>query len=314
MPFQAVVFPGQGSQRVGMAMDFVEKFTESADVFKRANQFLDFDVLRVCREDEEKLNITEFTQPCILTTEVAMFQAIVAQDKNFKPIHFGGHSLGEYAALVAAGVIPFEDAIKIVAKRGALMHHCMEEGQGAMAAVIMEAIPYDTLEALANQHQVDLANDNSQKQVVLSGLANDIDVMVNVLEEEVLKAPTRCVKLNVSAAFHSRHMRPIETEFKDYLNQFKENFVENKLPSVVSNYSGDFYTSDKRVLVESLTQQLSHTVRWRDNMQAIVNKTKDILEVGPHRPLKSFFKTLDVEVISIMNVKNFDKILIEAKG
>ncbi|KAA3647477.1 MAG: ACP S-malonyltransferase, partial [Proteobacteria bacterium] len=149
MSFTAVVFPGQGAQKNGMAKDFVQEYTQAADVFTTANQILPFDVYQICHEDDDLLNQTNYTQPCILTAEIAMYSALTAHH-NLQAEFFAGHSLGEYAALVAAEVLPFEAALKIVARRGELMNQADE--QGAMAAIIMDSIDLDDIGVIADRH------------------------------------------------------------------------------------------------------------------------------------------------------------------
>ena len=139
MHFAAVVFPGQGAQRIGMGKDFIETFPEAAAVFRLAAATLPFDIYQVCHHDEAQLNLTAYTQPCIVATEMAMYNALVAH-YDFKPRYFAGHSLGEYTALTAAGVLPLELTLQIVHTRGQLMQQAVAENIGGMVAIIADNI------------------------------------------------------------------------------------------------------------------------------------------------------------------------------
>ncbi len=297
-----MVFPGQGAQKKGMARDFIEAYSDAADVFKTADQILDFDVYEICHGDGDLLNQTNYTQPCILTAEIAMFRALQAHH-NLKADYFAGHSLGEYAALVAADVLSFESALKIVARRGELMNRADENG--AMAAVIMDDIDLHTIGQIADQHNIDIANDNSAQQVVLSGRQNDLDKTLAALTAEFEGQTFRAVPLTVSAAFHSRYMAPVEAEFHEFLLDFADEINEQNLSKVASNFLGKFYIADKLQLIESLSRQISGTVKWRDNMNLL--KDQQILELGPNRPLRGFFKTIDVDITSVINLKSAQK-------
>lgn len=302
MSFNAVVFPGQGAQKNGMAKDFIETYSESSDIFSTANQILPFDVYDICHEGNELLNQTNYTQPCILTAEIAMFQALKAHHQLHAD-YFAGHSLGEYAALVAAEVLPFESALKIVARRGELMNQA--DDQGAMAAIIMDNIDLDAIGAIADRHNIDIANDNSAQQVVLSGRQGDLDKTIEALTNQFDGQSFRAVPLTVSAAFHSRYMAPVEKEFYTFLQDHLDDINDSNLPKVASNYLGDFYQADKQQLIESLAKQISGTVKWRDNMNLL--KDRQILELGPNRPLRGFFKTIGVDITSVINLKSAQK-------
>lgn len=305
MSFESVVFPGQGAQKRGMASDFYETCDAAKAVFTLAQNHLTFDVKAMSFEDNEDLHQTLYTQPCIITAEVAMFRSLQKTYEHFKPAFFAGHSLGEYAALVAAGVLSFEIAIQLVAKRGQLMNNASIEG--AMAAVIMDNLPLETIMNEASAFAIDVANDNSINQVVLSGEKKALLALIAQLEERYKAQEIRCVMLNVSAPFHSRHMKDIEDEFFDFLMGYEADFNVSHAVSVASNYLGRFYQADSNEIITALSKQLSGTVKWRDNMSAIINKTSHILELGPNRPLRGFFKTLDVDIISVINQRSANK-------
>ncbi|MCF6300207.1 MAG: ACP S-malonyltransferase [Proteobacteria bacterium] len=303
MQFDAIVFPGQGAQKLGMAADFVETFPVSAEIFEKANRQLPFDVYEVCHRDEARLNRTDYTQPCIVLAEIAMYEAL-KQSYGLAPSYFAGHSLGEYSALVAAGVLPFELALEIVHKRGQLMHTAATGG--GMSAIIMDQIPYAEILTLANQFEVDIANDNSIQQIVLSGKKTAVDKAVDVLAEKYQDIKFRAVALTVSAAFHSRWMQPVEHEFHRYLSQHKDSINPQNLKQVASNYLGQFYSGDKDELVSALAKQLSGSVKWRENMDLLKNSS--ILELGPNRPLRGFFKSIGLDVKSVTSVKSAKRV------
>ena len=217
MNYNTAVFPGQGAQKVGMAKDFIDQFEVSAQVFAEANNILEFDLYEICHQDNDLIHQTAYTQPCLLTAEVAMFRALVEQH-DWKPEFFAGHSLGEYSALVAAGVLPFDVALKMVVKRGQLMSQATQDG--AMTAIIMDQIPYQAVVSEAGGFDVDVANDNSDQQVVLSGQKSAVDQATESLANSYKDLAFRAVPLTVSSAFHSRWMAPLEVEYKIFLETF----------------------------------------------------------------------------------------------
>ncbi len=302
---QAVVFPGQGAQRPGMALDFVEQFDVSKQVFDQANQALPFDIVDLIQSEEEKLNLTEYTQPCILTAEMAMFVAL-KKYFGYQPQYFAGHSLGEYTALVAVGAMPLEVAVKLVHLRGQLMQKAVPAGEGSMAAIINDGLAVDEIRSLCDSFEVDVANDNSPTQVVASGRKEGVDQVIVALEPEV-EAGMRVVPLVVSAPFHSRYMAVIEDQFKQALNEVRGELDAPKATKVISNFLGNFHTGDTDDLIDALTRQISGTVRWRDNMKMLIDVADEIVEVGPNRPLRGFFKAMDSNIKAVIDVRSANK-------
>ncbi|GIX40534.1 MAG: malonyl CoA-acyl carrier protein transacylase [Leptospiraceae bacterium] len=299
------VFAGQGSQRPGMGIDFYETYDEAKKIFDIASESLGEDIKKICFEEDPRLNLTEYTQPSILTMEIAVYE--VLKKFNKKGEYFAGHSLGEYSALTAADVFTITDAVKIVKKRGELMQRAVPEGVGAMAALISEDIEQYDYKTILQKYDVDLANINSKDQVVISGKKENVEKAVEEIKNNYLSI--EAVFLNVSAPFHSRLMKEIEPEFRDYLLQFpikKENCI-----SVLSNYTGDFHHPDN--LIDNLVFQISGSVRWIENMNNLIKKKNKIIEIGPNRPLGKFFLTLGEEVPSIINVRSLYKIFPELK-
>lgn len=295
----AAVFPGQGAQRKGMGKDFFDNVAVSRNAYEEASQALGWDVAKLCFEENNNLDMTEFAQPCILTTEIAMLRGLESL-YNFKPKFFGGHSLGEYTALVAAGAMPFSQAVQAVQARGQLMQAAAPPGTGAMAAVISENLDVARLSKVLEELNMDAANINSTNQVVISGDASNMDLA----EEKLTKmfgqdSDLRFVALNVSAPFHSRFMRPIEAEFKKVLEKFSNKLEPENASKVTANFTGQFHSNKRETIINNLVSQLSNPVRWTDNMAALAQKTQQIYEIGPNRPLRGFFKGIGITCQSI---------------
>ncbi|HDQ04181.1 MAG TPA: ACP S-malonyltransferase [Deltaproteobacteria bacterium] len=303
----AVVFPGQGSQRPGMGKDFYDEMAVSRQAFEEASDALGWDVAVMCFGDDEKLNLTEFTQPCIVTTEIAMMRGL-AERWGFAPSYFGGHSLGEFTALVCAGVLPFSETVKIVQARGRLMQDAVPVGVGGMAAVISEQIDVDKLRQLISGLEVDVANINSANQVVISGKKEALPEAQKMLEQSLAgDKPFRFVHLNVSAPFHSRFMKTIEGPFADVLQAAARLINGENAPCVTSNFRGGFHEEAVDRIKENLIKQLSNAVNWRENMKSLASKSESVYEVGPGRPLRDFFRTIGVTCQSITGLSAAQK-------
>ena len=186
----AVVFPGQGSQRPGMGKDFFEQISVSREAYQEASDTLGYDVAAMCFGEDERINLTEYTQPCILTTEIAMFRGLVER-YGFTPHYFGGHSLGEFTAFAAAGVMPFAQLLKIVQTRGKLMQQAVPVGVGGMAAVISEGLSADQLKEMLRDLPLDVANINSVKQIVISGKASALPEAEKILTQALAAEKNR---------------------------------------------------------------------------------------------------------------------------
>jgi [acyl-carrier-protein] S-malonyltransferase/trans-AT polyketide synthase/acyltransferase/oxidoreductase domain-containing protein len=262
----------------------------------------------MCFGEDEKLNLTEFTQPCIVTTEVCMLRGL-AERYGFKADYFGGHSLGEYTALVAAGVLSLPAAVRIVQRRGCLMQEAVPVGVGGMAAVISENIDADFLKKIMDGLNVDLANINSANQIVISGELTALGKTEERLKQNFPEGKSfRFIRLNVSAPFHSRMMKSIESRFAETLEEFGHDLRLQNAISVTSNFTGDFHAADAVEVKKNLVNQLSHAVKWRQNMQVLAEKTKEIFEIGPGRPLRDFFKTVGVACQAITGLNAAEKV------
>ncbi len=299
----AAVFPGQGSQKAGMARGFHAEFPAARLVFEEVSDALGEDMAALCFTDDPRLHLTAHTQPAILTAEIAMYRALVEAGLSVQ--RFGGHSLGEYTALVAAGVIPLAEAARLVRARGEAMQRAVPVGQGAMAALIGESLDEQGIASSLAGLQVDVANLNSPEQVVISGAAADIDAAQAILQAAVPGLRVR--RLAVSAPFHSRLMRPIEDDFRALLEASSARWSPAGAAAVLCNFTGTYYPDMDQPgpLIDGLTRQISGTVRWVDNMRALTHVAHErglIYEIGPRRPLRGFFRALGVSVTAITNL------------
>ncbi|MCB0330236.1 MAG: ACP S-malonyltransferase [Bdellovibrionales bacterium] len=303
----SLVFGGQGAQRVGMGSDFVEAFPVSREVFKRASEVLKLDMQEICFTEDARLDLTEFTQPAILTAEIAILEALKEQ-YQLAPKYFGGHSLGEYAALVAAEVLSFEDALVIVRKRGQLMQSAVPAGTGEMAAIISENPFGDSFSAeLVEHYDVEIANYNSPSQIVVSGKKEKIEKTLLELQKKF--QDLRVVPLSVSAPFHCSLMQRIEKEFKEFLRAYEAKLNLERGQSVVSNATGVFHTPES--LLDNLISQISRPVRWVENMGVLLKHSSEILEISPSRVLQPFFSTLGAQISSVFNIRSIKKSFLE---
>lgn len=300
----ALVFPGQGAQRAGMARDFFDASGLARDVFAEASDAISLDLAALCFGDDPRLDLTEFTQPAIVTAEIAMIRVLEAE-LGLRGAYFGGHSLGEYAALCAAGVLPLADAVRLTRQRGALMQEAVPAGEGAMAAVICDGIADRDLGAITAD--VDVANRNSPDQLVLSGAAAAMARATAQLDADLAGVEHRIVPLNVSAPFHSRLMRGIEAPFAAALDAVAPRLAPAAAARVTCNVTGGFHAPTTAAITDALVRQLAGTVDWIANMRALAGVASRIIEVGPNRPLRGFFKSLGHEITSIVTFKSAQK-------
>ena len=285
-----IVFPGQGSQRIGMASDFYEQHSEARLVFTEASDALNFDIARLCFDDNDQLNLTEFTQPAIVTAEIAMLRTLEAE-YGLTGHAFAGHSLGEYTALIAAGVIPLQSGVRVVRERGRQMQQAVPAGIGSMAAVILPDIPIDLLTECLSDLRANIANHNAPNQVVISGEAGDVQTAVERFQDHEVGMRAKIRMLSVSAPFHSSLMAPIEPGFRSVLFDAASTWACERSTCVASNTTGGLHDGTRDGLINRLTDQISGTVRWVDNMKTLCSLDADrILEIGPGRPLRGFFR------------------------
>jgi [acyl-carrier-protein] S-malonyltransferase len=288
----AYIFPGQGSQVVGMGKDLFDNFSEARSVFQEADESLGFSLSKMCFEGTtEELAFTANTQPAILTSSIAAFRVIIRSGFP-KPDFVAGHSLGEYSALVAANAITFSDAVKTVRQRGTFMQEAVSVGVGAMAAILGSDLA--TIEAVcrevANGEICSPANINSPSQIVIAGNSGAIDRACEMLKERGAK---RAIKLNVSAPFHCALMLPAQEKLSLVVNGLHFNAFDCP---IVENVSGKI-NSDKNRIAEALTNQVSSPVRWVETIQNLVEMGVDtFVEVGTGKVLSGLVKQINRDV------------------
>jgi len=303
MSKNAYIFPGQGSQIVGMGKDLFNNFPAAREVFEEADEALGFSLSEMCFSgDEAELQLTANTQPAILAVSVAAFRSLKAEGAR-NPDFVAGHSLGEYSALVAAGVLSFADTLRTVRKRGTYMQDAVPVGVGAMAAVLGSDVA--TIEAAceeaADGQVCSPANINSHSQVVIAGNAEAIDRACEIVKA---KGAKRAIKLNVSAPFHCSLMMPAQLKLADDLAALA--YGEFEFP-IVHNVDAEANSRPKRV-ADALTRQVSSPVRWLHTVELLASEGVDkFVEVGPGKVLSSLVRQIAREAKSY-NVENSENL------
>lgn len=299
----AYIFPGQGSQSVGMGKDLFDNFQSARKVFEEADDALGFSLSKMCFEGTtEDLALTANTQPAILTCSIAAFRAMESEDFA-QPDYVAGHSLGEYSALVAANAISFKDAVQTVRKRGTYMQEAVPVGIGAMAAILgadLETIENVCAEVAGGQI-CSPANINSPNQIVIAGNAESVDRACELLKERGAK---RAIKLNVSAPFHCALMMPAQEKLNADL--LKLEYSNLRFP-IIENVSAELNSSGQRVC-DALTQQVSNPVRWLQSVEKLVNLgVETFIEVGAGKILCGLVKQINRDV-RCFNVENLESL------
>ena len=299
----SVIFPGQGSQLVGMGKEFFEKYDLVKKLFKEADDELGFPLSKIILEGpKEKLDLTENTQPAIFLISYSIFKVITSEFNIdlTKAKYFAGHSLGEYSALSSGGYLAFSDTIKLLRIRGVAMQNAVPEGEGGMIAILGSTV--ESIEKILRQNdgnfQADIANDNSEGQIVLSGKNSDLNQIIDILKLKKIKN----IKLPVSAPFHCKLMSKATEVMKNEIE--KTNFQDSKV-KLISNVTAN-EISNKDELKRLLVDQIENRVRWRESILIMINKGVDhFIEIGPGKVLSGLVKRINKTVkINTINSEN----------
>ena len=302
----SVIFPGQGSQIVGMGKDLYDKFDIVKNLFKEADKILDFSISKIILEGpKEELDLTANTQPAIFLISYSIFNIVKKEfsiDLN-KAKYFAGHSLGEYSALSCAGYLDFSETLKILRIRGDAMQNSVPKGQGGMVAVLGSSV--DVIEKILSDNKeilkAQIANDNSEGQIVVSGKTKDLEKLIQILMENSIKN----IKLPVSAPFHCDLMTNATKIMTEELNKLNFKNGKNKL---VSNVTAN-EIKDSFELKTLLIKQIENRVRWRESViNMIENDVNHFIEIGPGKVLSGLVKRINrgVKIDTINNQSDIE--------
>ena len=297
----AFMFPGQGAQYVGMGKDFYEQIPVCREMFELASKAGGLDVPALCFEENEQINITEYTQIAMLAVEVAILKAI--EDKGIKPDVTGGLSLGEYGALAASGVMSAEDVFKIVRKRGIYMQEAVPDG-GAMMAVL--GLDTEVIEKICVETSgtVSVANYNCPGQIVITGEESAIQAAAEKLTKAGAK---RCVPLKVSGPFHSQLLVGAGEKLAIELENVEIHDIQ--IP-YIANVTAD-YVTDKSEVKSLLQKQVSSSVKWQQSVERMIADGVDtFIEIGPGKTLSGFMRKInkDMKVYNVEKVEDLEKL------
>ena len=296
----SIIFPGQGSQAIGMGKEFYDKFQLVKDLFKKADEVLGIPLSRIILEGpKNELDLTTNTQPAIFLVSYSIF-AVTTKEFNInldKAKYFAGHSLGEYSALSSAGYLNFSDTLKLLRIRGSAMQDAVGEGEGGMLAVLGSKLKIieGILEDNKDNFSVQIANDNSEGQIVLSGKNKDLIEFMDILKERKIKN----IKLPVSAPFHCKLMSKATQIMKEQIEKTK---FEDSNKRLISNVTAS-EISNKEELKKLLVEQIENRVRWRESIINMINKgINHFIEIGPGKVLSGLVKRINKDVkIDIIN-------------
>ena len=299
----SVIFPGQGSQSIGMTKELYDNFTYIKDLFNQADDELGYSISKIILEGpKEDLDLTENTQPAIFLASYSIFE-MIKKEKDIKlenAKYFAGHSLGEYSALATSGSLDFKNAIKLLNERGKAMQTAVPKGTGGMVAVLGADIKEinNLLEENQNNYKCYIANDNSNGQIVLSGLNSDVDKFIDTLKSKKIKN----VKLPVSAPFHCKLMNKATSIMREKINN--TNFEKPK-NCIISNVTAT-ETQEVDKIKDLLIKQIESPVRWRESViYMIKNGVTNFIEIGPGKVLSGLVKRID-KTINVNTVNKFE--------
>ncbi len=305
----AFVFPGQGSQEVGMGKDLIKNYKEATELFDKANIALKYetiDLKKSCLEGpEEDLNKTINAQPAILTMSIILYKLL--QKNNINPSIVAGHSLGEYSALVAASSLEFEEAIKLVRKRGQYMQTATPLGTGSMAAII--SLKKDKMEELIKKvskfGSIEIANYNSPYQIVVSGKSEAIEELLILGKEE---EEINIIPIKVSAPFHSSLMKKAKENLAGYIKNI--NIQDPQIP-IIYNVTAD-YVKTKEEIKNALIELMTHPIKWVDIIEKMNSEgINNFIEVGPGNVLKKLIKQIlpKAKVYNVSDSESLEKVI-----
>ncbi len=306
----SVIFPGQGSQLVGMGKEFFDKYDLVKDLFRKADDVLGFKISEIILNGpKEKLNLTINTQPAIFLISFSIYKLITQEFKKdlTKAKYFAGHSLGEYSALSAAGYLDFPETLKLLRVRGDAMQNSVPKGEGGMLAVLGSTVL--EIEKIMRENNIDskiqIANDNSEGQLVLSGRNLDLDILIKILKYKNIKN----LKLPVSAPFHCKLMSKATEIMKNEIEKLTFYDAKNTLISNVT--AGEI--SDQSELRRLLVDQIENRVRWRESVINMINNGVDhFIEIGPGKVLSGLVKRINknVKINTINNESDIKDLII----
>ena len=301
----SVIFPGQGSQSIGMGKEIYDKYQSVKELFEEANDILNFDLSKLILEGpKDDLDLTLNTQPAIFLVSYSIFNVIKKEhniDLN-KANFFAGHSLGEYSALACAGYLNFSDALRILRLRGEAMQNSVPKGVGGMLAIL--GATTENIENIINENSnkftVQIANDNSDGQIVVSGKLDDLKKMIEVLKTNSIKN----IQLPVSAPFHCSLMNKATEVMEKHINELNLN---TGLNNVISNVTAKS-VSDPNEIKNLLIKQIENRVRWRESVINMIDQnTEQFIEIGPGKVLTGLTKRINKNVKSI-SINTLDEI------
>lgn len=307
----ALLFPGQGSQQVGMGKDFFDQVPISKEIFQKANERLDFDLTSIIfNGPQEELTLTYNAQPALLTTSAAIFEALKQYEVVFD--YVAGHSLGEYTALVAANVMTVEDAVYVVRKRGELMEKAVPAGEGSMAAVL--GMVQEELENITKQISnegtlVQLANLNCPGQIVISGTKEGVQRAGELAKE---KGAKRVIPLEVSGPFHSELMKPAANELSKVLDEVT---IQDASVPVIANVTA-VPVQNKDEIKSLLIEQLYSPVRWEESVRSMIQAgVTTFIEIGAGKVLTGLVKKVDrsVKTYNIFDLSSLEAVVHDIK-
>ena len=305
----AFLFPGQGSQIVGMGAELAAQSASAKAVFEQVNDAISEDLFSIMKEGPaEILQLTRNAQPAIFASSLAVIAAIEERFGNIEnhASFVAGHSLGEYSALACVGSTSFEDTLKILQKRGKFMQEAIPNGEGAMLAVL--GVSSKELEKIlienTDKYECFIANDNSNLQVVVSGLKKDI----NLLSDDLSNKKIKNLKLNVSAPFHCKYMKSASEKMANFINDLKINELNKP---IISNVTAKETTSSKEIK-SLLVSQIEKKVRWLESVEYMINNgVKNFVEIGPGKVLSGLIKRIDKNVkVNSINSEEDIKLLL----